>query len=97
VRDLNTTTSDDLEIRWCTRGLSVDRVATEQVEIYVYWSISTPAQQQYYMCGNGCSQTHVVTTPSHLTVVHTHFTPHSSSYLSSHLASDSVPGLSPQC
>jgi hypothetical protein len=36
VRDLNTTTSDDLEIRWCTRGLSVDRVATEQVEIYVY-------------------------------------------------------------
>jgi hypothetical protein len=37
VRDLNTTTSDNLEIRWCTtRGLDYDRVATEEVEIYVY-------------------------------------------------------------
>ena len=37
VRDLNTTTSDDLEIRWCTqRGLDYDRVSTEEVEIYVY-------------------------------------------------------------
>ena len=37
MRDLNTTTSDNLEIRWCTtRGLDYDRVATEEVEIYVY-------------------------------------------------------------
>ena len=37
VRDLNTTTSDDVELRWCTtQGLFNDRVATEQVEIYVY-------------------------------------------------------------
>ena len=35
-RDFDTATSDDVEIRWCTRQLSVDRVATEQVEIYVY-------------------------------------------------------------
>ena len=37
VRDFDTTTSDDVEIRWCTSvGLIYDRVATEQVEIYVY-------------------------------------------------------------
>jgi hypothetical protein len=37
VRALNTPTSDDLEIRWCTtQGFHRDRVGTEQVEIYVY-------------------------------------------------------------
>ena len=37
VRALNTTTSDDVEIRWCTgQGLYNDRVGTEQVEIYVF-------------------------------------------------------------
>jgi hypothetical protein len=37
VRALNTPTSDDLEIRWCSgQGLVNDRVGTEQVEIYVY-------------------------------------------------------------
>ena len=37
VRALNTPTSDDVEIRWCTgQGLHRDRVGTEQVEIYVY-------------------------------------------------------------
>ena len=37
VRALNTPTSDDVEIRWCTgQGLHRDRISTEQVEIYVY-------------------------------------------------------------
>ena len=37
VRALNTPTSDDLEIRWCTgQGYGTDRTGTEQVEIYVY-------------------------------------------------------------
>ena len=36
VRALNTPTSDDVEICWCTWGLDVDRVGTEQVELYVY-------------------------------------------------------------
>ena len=37
VRALNTPTSDDVEIRWCTgQGLGHDSVGTEQVEIYVY-------------------------------------------------------------
>ena len=37
VRDFDTTKSDDVELRWCTQqGTTFDRVATEQVEIYVY-------------------------------------------------------------
>ena len=37
VRALNTPSTDDVEIRWCTgSGLKWDRVGTEQVEVYVY-------------------------------------------------------------
>ena len=37
VRDLSSTTSDDVELRWCnTQRVEYDRVATEEVEIYVY-------------------------------------------------------------
>ena len=37
VRDLNTTISNDIEVRWCTtQGLHYDRVGTEELEIYVY-------------------------------------------------------------
>ena len=37
TRDLNITTQDDVEIRWCSgQGLAYDKVGTEVVEIYVY-------------------------------------------------------------
>lgn len=33
-------TTEDIEVRWCTRqGLAFDRVATDLLELYIYYNL----------------------------------------------------------